>query len=81
MLSLAARRAGGSDPSKLTASAPTVNTEGHDAYLLGRYFFNRPSDENLRKAIAQFESSSADQLREDRREGRAVVELACIFCC
>jgi tetratricopeptide (TPR) repeat protein len=36
-----------------------VNTEGHDAYLLGRYFFNRPSDDNLRKAIAQFEKSVA----------------------
>jgi serine/threonine-protein kinase len=41
------------------ASAPTVNTEGHDAYLLGRYFFNRPSDDNLRKAIAQFEKAVA----------------------
>ncbi len=41
------------------SSAPTVNTEGHDAYLLGRYFFNRPSDDNLRKAIAQFEKSVA----------------------
>jgi len=41
------------------ANAPTVNTEGHDAYLLGRYFFNRPSDDNLRKAIAQFEKSVA----------------------
>ena len=39
------------------SSAPTVNAEGHDAYLLGRYFFNRPSDENLQKAIAQFEKS------------------------
>ena len=28
-----------------------VNPEAHDAYLLGRYFFNRPSDENLQKAI------------------------------
>ncbi|MDQ6829543.1 MAG: protein kinase [Gemmatimonadota bacterium] len=41
------------------ASAPTVNAEGHDAYLVGRFFFNRPSDENLRKAIAQFEKSVA----------------------
>jgi TolB-like protein/Tfp pilus assembly protein PilF len=39
------------------ASAPTVNAEAHDAYLLGRYFFNRPSDENLQKAIKQFEKS------------------------
>jgi TolB-like protein len=39
------------------ASAPTVNPQGHDAYLKGRYFFNRPSDENLQKAIAQFEEA------------------------
>ena len=47
-----------SEQSRLS-SAPTVNAEGHDAYLLGRYFFNRPSDENLRRAIAQFEKSVA----------------------
>ena len=41
---------------RLTA-APSVNPEAHDAYLKGRYFFNRPSDENLQKAIAQFEVS------------------------
>ena len=38
-------------------SAPTVNPEAHDAYLKGRYFFSRPSDENLKKAIAQFEEA------------------------
>ena len=37
------------------ATAPSVVPEAHDAYLKGRYFFNRPSDENLKKAIAQFE--------------------------
>jgi serine/threonine-protein kinase len=47
-----------SEQSRL-ANAPTVNAEGHDAYLLGRYFFNRPSDDNLRKAIAQFEKAVA----------------------
>jgi TolB-like protein len=36
-------------------SAPSVNTEAHDAYLEGRYFFSRPNDENLKKAITQFE--------------------------
>ena len=45
-----------SEQSRLTA-APSVNPEAHDAYLKGRYFFNRPSDENLQKAIAQFEES------------------------
>jgi adenylate cyclase len=43
--------------SRLT-SAPTVNPQAHDAYLKGRYFFNRPSDENLKKAIAQFEEAT-----------------------
>jgi len=39
------------------ARAPSVNPEAYDAYLKGRYFFNRPSDENLKKAIAQFEEA------------------------
>jgi TolB-like protein/class 3 adenylate cyclase/Flp pilus assembly protein TadD len=37
----------------------SVNPEAHDAYLKGRYFFNRPSDENLGKAITQFEQAIA----------------------
>ena len=45
-----------SEQARLT-SAPTVNPEAHDAYLKGRFFFNRPSDENLKKAIAQFEEA------------------------
>jgi len=36
------------------AAAPSVNPEAHESYLKGRFFFNRPSDENLQKAIAQF---------------------------
>ena len=36
------------------AAAPAVDPEAHDAYLKGRFFFNRPSDENLQKAITQF---------------------------
>jgi TolB-like protein len=39
------------------AAAPSVNPEGHDAYLKGRFFFNRPSDENLQKAITYFEEA------------------------
>jgi len=39
------------------ATTQTVNPEGHDAYLKGRYFFNRPSDDNLQKAIAKFEEA------------------------
>jgi eukaryotic-like serine/threonine-protein kinase len=45
-----------SERSRLTAT-PSVNPDAHDAYLKGRYFFNRPSDENLQKAIAQFEEA------------------------
>jgi len=36
---------------------PTDNLEAYDAYLKGRYFFNRPSDQNLSKAISQFENA------------------------
>jgi TolB-like protein/predicted Ser/Thr protein kinase len=45
-----------SEQSRLGAAA-SVNPEGYDAYLRGRYFFNRPSDENLQKAIAEFEEA------------------------
>ncbi len=38
-------------------SAQRVDPEAYDAYLKGRYFFNRPSDENLQKAIARFEDA------------------------
>jgi len=37
--------------------AAALDPEAHDAYLRGRFFFNRPSDENLEKAIAQFETA------------------------
>jgi serine/threonine-protein kinase len=39
------------------AAAPSVNPEAYDAYLKGRYFFNRPSDENLQRAIVQFDEA------------------------
>ncbi|HZD03402.1 MAG TPA: hypothetical protein VE173_00745, partial [Longimicrobiales bacterium] len=41
------------------AEAPSVDPAAHEGYLRGRYFFNRPSDENLEKAIAQFEEAVA----------------------
>jgi serine/threonine-protein kinase len=48
-------------PSEKTrlAAARKVNPAAYDAYLKGRYFFNRPSDENLAKAISQFEEAIA----------------------
>jgi serine/threonine-protein kinase len=42
--------------SRLT-TAKAVNPAAHDAYLRGRFFFNRPSDDNLEKAIAQCEEA------------------------
>jgi len=39
------------------AGARTVNPEAYDSYLKGRFYFNRPSDENLTKAIGQFEET------------------------
>jgi TolB-like protein len=44
------------EQSRLTG-ARSVNPEAYDAYLKGRYFFNRPSDENLSKAIGLFEEA------------------------
>ena len=49
------------------ASARRVDPEAYDAYLKGRYFFNRPSDENLQKAIAKFEE--AIRARSELRAG------------
>jgi serine/threonine-protein kinase len=48
-------------PSEKTrlAAVRKVNPAAYDAYLKGRYFFNRPSDENLAKAISQFEEAIA----------------------
>ncbi len=40
------------------ASAPSIDPAAHDAYLRGRFFFNRPSDENLQKAVAQFDAAA-----------------------
>src|SRR4029077_6363395 len=39
------------------ASVRTVDPAAHAAYLKGRYFFNRPSDDNLKKAVAEFEDA------------------------
>ena len=44
------------EQSRLTHSR-AVNPQAYDAYLKGRYFFNRPSDENLKTAIARFEEA------------------------
>jgi TolB-like protein/tRNA A-37 threonylcarbamoyl transferase component Bud32 len=45
------------DEQSRLGTARRVNPEAYDAYLKGRYFFNRPSDENLTKAITLFEEA------------------------
>src|SRR5262245_45969656 len=54
------------------AGAPTVNPDAHDAYLEGRYFVYRPSDENLQKAVSRFEEA----IRLDPGFARAYSGLA-----
>jgi len=43
----------GAEETKVTKSA-TVNPEAYKAYLKGRYYWNRRTTENLKKAIEQF---------------------------
>jgi TolB-like protein/Tfp pilus assembly protein PilF len=45
------------DEQKRLAGSRSVDPDAYDHYLKGRYFFNRPSDENLKKAIAEFEET------------------------
>jgi serine/threonine-protein kinase len=40
-----------------SASPATKNTEAHDAYLLGHYYFQRRNLEDYRKAVAQFDEA------------------------
>ena len=35
----------------------TVDPQAHDAYLKGRYYLNSPTEERVRKALAQFEQA------------------------
>jgi TolB-like protein/class 3 adenylate cyclase/Tfp pilus assembly protein PilF len=44
------------EKARLTTARP-VNPAAYDTYLKGRYFFNRPSDKNLSKAIAHFQEA------------------------
>jgi TolB-like protein/lipoprotein NlpI len=40
------------------AAQPTQNTEAHQLYLKGRYFWNRRTGENLKKALAYFDQAA-----------------------
>src|SRR4029450_14035995 len=39
------------------ASRPTENPEAHELYLKGRYFWNKRTTENLKKAIDYFKQA------------------------
>ncbi|MFL6350847.1 MAG: winged helix-turn-helix domain-containing tetratricopeptide repeat protein [Bryobacteraceae bacterium] len=64
-------------PSDVRPSGPlkknyTANLEAHQDYLKGRYFFNKMSEEDLRKSIAHFEAA----LRQDPDYSPAYTGLA-----
>jgi serine/threonine-protein kinase len=54
------------------AKAPTASVEAYEAYLRGRYFWNRQSEESLRMAIREFEQA----ITEDPRFARAHVGIS-----
>jgi len=43
---------------RAASAKPTENTEAHQLYLKGRYFWNRRTGENLKKALAYFEQAA-----------------------
>jgi serine/threonine protein kinase/Flp pilus assembly protein TadD len=47
----------GADEAKLTKTS-TADTEAYQAYLKGRYYWNRRTAENIKKAIEQFKSAT-----------------------
>jgi len=47
----------GAEETKVTKTA-TADPEAYQAYLKGRYYWNRRTDENLKKAIEQFKSAT-----------------------
>ena len=47
----------GADEAKVTRTS-TVNPEAYQAYLKGRYYWNRRTAENLKKAIEQFKAAT-----------------------
>lgn len=55
---LQAKLSGGAE--KVLASRPTENPEAHQLYLKGRYFWNRRTAENLKKAGGYFQQAIAE---------------------
>jgi len=56
-------------------TASTVNPTAYDAYLKGRYFFDRMDDESLKQALAQFEET----IRLDPRFAPAYSGLSDVY--
>jgi len=54
------------------AKAPTGSVEAYEAYVKGRYFWNRQSEESLRMAIREFDQA----ISEDPRFARAHVGVS-----
>jgi len=46
---------------RAASAKPTENTEAHQLYLKGRYFWNRRTGENLKKALAYYFEQAAEK--------------------
>nr|MBA2703849.1 tetratricopeptide repeat protein [Blastocatellia bacterium] len=57
---------------KLLTKRPTSNTEAYQAYLKGRYFWNKRTEEGYKRAIEYFEES----IEKDPRYAQAYAGLA-----
>lgn len=49
----------GSGTEEALEAEPTLNSEAHDAYLQGRYYWDRRSPDGLKKSVAYFERAIA----------------------
>jgi serine/threonine-protein kinase len=59
-------------PKKKVEKAPTGSVQAYEAYLRGRYFWNRQSEESLRMALREFEQA----ITEDAGFARAHVGVS-----
>jgi TolB-like protein len=59
-------------PKEKVAKAPTGSVQAYEAYLRGRYFWNRQSEESLRMALREFEQA----ITEDPGFARAYVGVS-----
>ncbi|MGH9370213.1 MAG: hypothetical protein ACRD15_01635 [Vicinamibacterales bacterium] len=62
-LTIVSAGAQSSDRQRLAAGTREVDPEAHDAYVRGRYFWNKRTAEDLNKAISYFEQATAKDPR------------------